>query len=558
MCPATFAERIERSTDDKASQRSEQAPPVATGTLVVGAADDHAEREADRVAGEVLSRLYGGGGDDAHTHGAGCGHDHGEVRRSAGASAGAEVGYEGGAISEDLTARIEGKRGAGSTLPTAVRRRLEAGFGGSLGDVRIHTDGESAQLNRAISARAFTTGRDIFFGAGEFRPDTAEGEHMLAHEIAHTRQQGGGARRTLRRWDIGARKIDWNQTVKVGTVSSGQMVYFLQDATGDKLAVKKEDRPIGLSELAAAMHQRIAGVKSVKHRPLDKGEIASVVAKVIDPSMQDVAAWTKLGAATKADPGFTREMEEDLGLAAGGLAAMPDLEVGRKVHGLKLNPLPDKMVAMTFAEGETAGSTARKADPNQMKPEKNRLRGLLTDFRHMEQLGQLTAVDLFIGNQDRVMAGNLGNWVYDPFSTAMTAIDHIDGYAATYFSSRSVAMDMHLATKRLAKTATEAVDGLVDGAEKAGDDDFGAWIKSEGGYRRQMMEEALHNGLVAGRKLLIKTFSATRFTIGGAKARAVKKAVKKAGREATAIDGVGGKDDYYKLLKARAEWLKKN
>lgn len=551
MCPARFATRHDRADADTTAERSEHVP----APLVVGAADDRAEVEADRLAGEVIARLGGG---EAHQHGAGCGH--GDVQRSAAPTGGgAEVGLAGGTISQDLSSRIEGERGGGSALSGSVRSRLEGGFGGSLGDVRIHTGQEAAALSRSISARAFTTGKDIFFGAGEYRPDTPEGEHMLAHEVAHTRQSAGGARRTaIRRWDIGAKNIDWDKTVKVATVSSGQMVYFLQDSSGDKLAVKKEDNPIGLGEMAAVMHQQISGVKSVKHRALKAAEVDQIISKVVSPSFQDVESWTKLGAETKANSKFAAQMEEVLGLGEGGLSALTDLEVGQKVHAEKLDPAPKKMVAMTFAEGDTAGKVAGKADPNQMKPEKNRLRALLTDFKHMEKLGQLTAVDLFLGNKDRVFYGNLGNWVYDPHSAMVTAIDHVDGATATMFKSRETVME-GLRTKELRQTAKDVVMYLAIAAGEAGDTEFKAWIDSDGGYRRALMEEALENGLIAGRKLLVKTFTATRFTIGGSKARAVKKSIKKAGREAMEIDDpAGDKDSYYKLLKARAEWLKKS
>ena len=47
---------------------------------------------------------------------------------------------------------------------------------------------------RALNARAFTVGHDIAFAAGEFRPDTAAGRHLLAHELSHVVQQSGGSR----------------------------------------------------------------------------------------------------------------------------------------------------------------------------------------------------------------------------------------------------------------------------------------------------------------------------------------------------------------------------
>uniref|UniRef100_UPI0022EAD86A eCIS core domain-containing protein n=1 Tax=Falsiroseomonas oryzae TaxID=2766473 RepID=UPI0022EAD86A len=42
-------------------------------------------------------------------------------------------------------------------------------------------------------ARAFTLGRDIVFAPGRYAPETAAGRSLLAHELAHVVQQGGGA-----------------------------------------------------------------------------------------------------------------------------------------------------------------------------------------------------------------------------------------------------------------------------------------------------------------------------------------------------------------------------
>ncbi|MBL7746614.1 MAG: DUF4157 domain-containing protein, partial [Chitinophagaceae bacterium] len=50
---------------------------------------------------------------------------------------------------------------------------------------------ESVQLNRELSAKAFTVGNDIYFNDGQYNPNSSEGKHLLAHELTHTVQQGG-------------------------------------------------------------------------------------------------------------------------------------------------------------------------------------------------------------------------------------------------------------------------------------------------------------------------------------------------------------------------------
>ena len=80
----------------------------------------------------------------------------------------------------------------GQPLGGDVRAMLEPGFGRSLADVRVRADAAAARAADALDARAFTVGSSIWFGAGEYRPDTSDGRRLLAHEVAHTVQQAGG------------------------------------------------------------------------------------------------------------------------------------------------------------------------------------------------------------------------------------------------------------------------------------------------------------------------------------------------------------------------------
>jgi Domain of unknown function (DUF4157) len=58
-----------------------------------------------------------------------------------------------------------------------------------LGGVRVHHGDAAATATTALNARAFTVGRDIAFAPGEFRPGTASGQRLLAHELTHVAQQ---------------------------------------------------------------------------------------------------------------------------------------------------------------------------------------------------------------------------------------------------------------------------------------------------------------------------------------------------------------------------------
>jgi len=77
----------------------------------------------------------------------------------------------------------------GQPLDASSRAYFEPRFARDFGHVRIHTGERAAQMALAVQARAFTVGRDIVFGAGEFNPSTSEGKRLLAHELTHTLQQ---------------------------------------------------------------------------------------------------------------------------------------------------------------------------------------------------------------------------------------------------------------------------------------------------------------------------------------------------------------------------------
>ncbi len=80
-------------------------------------------------------------------------------------------------------------KGGGQPLPESIRTLFESRYGFDFSKVRIHADIKSAELARALNAKAFTVGQDVVFGAGQYAPWTAAGKILLAHELAHVIQQ---------------------------------------------------------------------------------------------------------------------------------------------------------------------------------------------------------------------------------------------------------------------------------------------------------------------------------------------------------------------------------
>lgn len=93
----------------------------------------------------------------------------------------------------EVDSRIDSLRGGGEPLSENARAFFEPRFNYDFGGVRIHTDQRATATARALNARAFTTGHDIAFGAGEYRPEVSDGQKLLAHELAHVIQQGGSS-----------------------------------------------------------------------------------------------------------------------------------------------------------------------------------------------------------------------------------------------------------------------------------------------------------------------------------------------------------------------------
>lgn len=164
--------------------------------LHIGEAGDVYEREADRVANTIMgmsgrdaSRVAAtpavapgvqkcaaceAEGRDRHTPGS-------DARYAASPPTATDGGIEAALAS------------TGRPLSESEREFFEPRFGHDFSHVRVHADGDAAESARAIDALAYTVGSDIVFGAGQYAPASAQGRHLLAHELTHVVQQTAGA-----------------------------------------------------------------------------------------------------------------------------------------------------------------------------------------------------------------------------------------------------------------------------------------------------------------------------------------------------------------------------
>ncbi|SEB24398.1 DUF4157 domain-containing protein [Variovorax sp. YR216] len=140
--------------------------------VVVGAADDAYEREADRVADAVVA------GSVAPAPRA--------IQRLSEQPKGS-AGHMPASVGQALS-------GTGHALEPSLRVEMERHFGHEFSKVRVHADAAADRSARDLAAHAWTLGNDIVFGAGRFAPQTSEGRRLLAHELTHVVQQSQGSR----------------------------------------------------------------------------------------------------------------------------------------------------------------------------------------------------------------------------------------------------------------------------------------------------------------------------------------------------------------------------
>jgi Domain of unknown function (DUF4157) len=156
------------------SEATAKAAPQTGAGLHITEPDDASEREADRVADAVTADV-----------------PHFDWSFSNVGVVAPRQRKSGGSERPDVAPAIvhEVLRAPGRPLDTKTGACLEPRFGRDLSQVRVHTDAKAAESAEAVHALAYTVGRDIVFGAAQFRPETRAGRRLLAHELSHVAQQ---------------------------------------------------------------------------------------------------------------------------------------------------------------------------------------------------------------------------------------------------------------------------------------------------------------------------------------------------------------------------------
>jgi hypothetical protein len=156
------------------------------------------------------------------------------------------VAGEAGSDMEAIERAIDQARGGGHSMDHGTRTRMESAFGADFSGVRIYTDSRADGLSQSLSARAFTTGHDVFFRQGEYNPGSSAGRELLAHELTHVVQQNGaGIQRKMTVSQPGdAHEIEADQVARVvmqqeHAGSTDRQTLARQDEEEQQMATKR-------------------------------------------------------------------------------------------------------------------------------------------------------------------------------------------------------------------------------------------------------------------------------------------------------------------------------
>ena len=166
--------------------------------LRVSQPNDPAEKEADRIADAVMRMSeqdvspvetnQGSNGTGLQRTCTACEEDEEPLLQtkvdSSSAALKSDSGTEPPSVRQVLSS-------AGEALSPETRAFFEPRFGRDLSGVRVHTGSAAERSARDVSAHAYTVGRNIVFGAGQYAPWSSPGLQLIAHELTHVVQQVG-------------------------------------------------------------------------------------------------------------------------------------------------------------------------------------------------------------------------------------------------------------------------------------------------------------------------------------------------------------------------------
>jgi phage-related protein len=164
---------------------------------------------------------------------------------------------------------VQARLTRGEPLPAHSAERFSAAYGHDLSGVRVHKE---SSLARDLGARAFTRGRDVAFAPGEYRPGTASGDQLLAHELAHVVQQSAAPQTSgtsvVQGAGLGVDSYEREADRAAATALSGGRVRAFSSVPNGPIQRKGDDEEKGVFDSIKEGVSDVAG--QVKEAALDE------------------------------------------------------------------------------------------------------------------------------------------------------------------------------------------------------------------------------------------------------------------------------------------------
>lgn len=225
-------------------------------------------------------------------------------------------GLVGGEVDHDVAQSIQRAKGGGQPLHEGVRSSMGQALGADFSRVRVHTGRQADVLNRSLNARAFTTGRDVFFSRGAYNPGTSSGSKLLAHELTHVVQQGSASATVQRKLKFGMGDLEGYVSTKAaykGKVGFSSTYRKIEKAlTRYWAADTGDERLVQLRVLAAMSQKWLVDYKQDKNpSKLDREKMPSIskLAAAVQVELQDEEYKAKFGSHTP-DPDVRNSLLE--------------------------------------------------------------------------------------------------------------------------------------------------------------------------------------------------------------------------------------------------------
>lgn len=187
---------------------------------------------------------------------------------------------------------------SGEPLLGAARQAMEPVIGTNLGEVRIHRSPAASAMASALSADAFTVGREVFFAEGKFDPFTPRGQALLAHELVHVRQQERSGERVQGHGDhpdaaeaeaqlVERAVLDQSEGTG-GQIEVDSLVRRYHTTGGGRMPAEQRERLDQISVQALAVAEQILGPTLAQHAGLSLDSLTVDVE--LDPAIVDTPA----------------------------------------------------------------------------------------------------------------------------------------------------------------------------------------------------------------------------------------------------------------------------